>query len=161
MEQGYLAVIEQSVKSILGAMAGLELTIGEFQLKQHDEVIKGDSISSVISLNGADEHLSLALTFPEKVILSMAQKMLPGIEVSSGHPMVVDLAGEMANMVLGGAKNSLDQEGGRLSLSLPVMVTGKDCRVEHKTNSPVWMTKVESDLGMIFVEVSHYIDGKV
>ena len=155
MEQGYLAVIEQSVKSVLGAMAGLELTFDQFQLKQHDEVIEGDSISSVISLNGADEHLSLALTFPKKVILAIAQKMLPGIEVDSGHPMVVDLAGEMANMVLGGTKNSLDQEGDRLSLSLPVMVTGKDCRVEHKTNSPVWMARIVSELGMIFVEVSH------
>ena len=56
MNADYLATIEQSMKSIFGGMAGIELTLGEFHIKDNDKVAVGDSVSSVISLNGADQH---------------------------------------------------------------------------------------------------------
>jgi len=154
MSDDYLNLVECSIKSIFGAMAGIELKPGEFQKKCHEQAPVGESVSSVISLSGSGRHFSMSLTFPESVIIAITQKMLPEVEVSIGHPMVSDLAGELANMVLGSTKNTLDPDGNDLSLSLPVVVSGNDYQIEHKTSSPVWVAKMCSELGEIFVEVS-------
>ncbi len=160
MNQHYLEIIDEALISVLNMMAGIELSAGQGQthIKDHEEVLVGGSITSVISLNSDQLHLSVALTFPKELVEAIAQKMLPGMGVDADHPMASDLVGELANMVVGSAKNRLDSTGNQLSLSLPVVVSGSDYHVEHKTGKPVWVTSYSSDSSQIFVELSYNLE---
>lgn len=155
MNQHYLQAVEKSFAGVLGAMAGLDITQSESHIKQDIDVLSDDSITGVISLSSDALHFSVALTFPVTTITAIAQRMLPGIEIEANQAMVADLVGEIANMVVGGAKNCLDESGDQLKLSLPVVVAGKDYHVEHKSESPVWLSQFHSEVGDIHIESSY------
>lgn len=155
MNDEYVKALEQSLQGVLGAMAGLDVIQIAPDPKLGHDVLYHDSITGVISLNSATVHFSVALIFPTSVITAMAQRMLPGIEIQTNHAMVVDLVGEMANMVVGGAKNSLDESGSELNLSLPVVVAGHDYHVEHKSEGQLRLSQFQSELGEIHIESSY------
>lgn len=161
MNQQYLQAVEHAFLSVLAAMGGVKATVGRSYEKQGSSVLIDDSITAVISLSSDEVHFSVALIFPKRVVVAIAQRMLQGVEVDKNNPMIADLAGEVANMVVGGAKNSLDESGSRLSLSLPVVVAGHDYHIEHKTESQVWLVPFESELGQIYIEASYCFRGAV
>lgn len=69
--------------------------------------------------------------------MQIAKNMLPGGEITTIDGMVIDLVGELANMVLGGAKSDLENQGYFFQLSLPTIILGCDYLVAHKTNAPI------------------------
>ncbi len=159
MNQQYLQAVEHAFVAVLNSMGGINATAGTPYEKQSNSVLVDDSITAVISLSSDEIHFSVALIFPKRVVVAIAQRMLQGMDIDENNPMVADLAGEVANMVVGGAKNSLDKSGNKLSLSLPVVVAGHDYHIEHKTDSQVWLVPFDSELGQIYVEASYCFRG--
>ncbi len=155
MNQEYLQAVKQALPDILASMGGIKATAGDSREKQGNKILINDAITAVISLNSEEIHFSVALIFPKAVIISITQRMLQGMEIDAENPIIADLAGEIANMVVGAAKNSLDEGGSELSLSLPVVVVGHDYHIEHKTGSTVWIVPFESDLGEMYIEASY------
>ncbi len=155
MNQQYLQAVERAFLAVLDSMGGIKATAGNAYEKQSGSVLVDDSITAVISLSSDEVHFSVALIFPRAVVVAIAQRMLQGMDIDENSPMIADLAGEVANMVVGGAKNSLDESGNHLSLSLPVVVAGSDYHIEHKTESRVWLLPFECGLGQVYIEAGY------
>ncbi len=155
MNHEYLQAVTQALPDILASMGSIQAVAGDAREKQGNQVLINDAITAVVSLNSEEIHFSVALIFPKAVIVVIAQRMLQGMEIDAENPIIADLAGEIANMVVGAAKNSLDEGGSELSLSLPVVVVGHDYHIEHKTGSNVWLVPFDSDLGGIYIEASY------
>ena len=93
----------------------------------------------------------LALSFDKEAILFIANKMLPDEHTTIDH-MLIDLAGELANMVIGDAKRQLEDKGLRFEVSLPVMIVGEKHLIAHKSIAPVVTVPFTIDKGTFIVE---------
>lgn len=149
MEEQYNQSIIQSLIKVLGTMAQTQIRAGNPRIKD-DEKAAG-VVSGLISFEG-DLLASIALSFSEEAILEIAHRMLM-VPFPQIDDMVEDLAGELANMLIGGVKGQLENQGYRLSLSLPTVVSGANHDICHKfdLNNKV-IIPFSSDAGDIFVE---------
>ncbi|MBI5017353.1 MAG: chemotaxis protein CheX [Deltaproteobacteria bacterium] len=116
----------------LEVMAAVRPTRGAPFVKA-DEVAKGD-ISGVIGLAG-DATGSVAVTFPESLAIEIYSNMV-GEAASSLDEGVKDAIGEVANMIAGGAKAGLSQNGFSFRIAIPTVVVGKNHSIEHKGGFP-------------------------
>jgi chemotaxis protein CheX len=66
---------------------------------------------------------------------------------------VTDMVGELTNMVTGGAKKLLSEKGYRFDMAIPVVISGKDHIVLHKSKSPIVMIPFTTEVGDFFVEL--------
>jgi len=69
--------------------------------------------------------------------------------------MVIDLVGELANMVLGGAKSELENAGYVFRLSLPTIKLGSDYLIAHKTNAPIIVLPFTMPEGEFVIEAGY------
>jgi len=61
------------------------------------------------------------------------------LEFSRVDEQVVDGVGEITNMIIGGFKNLLEARVGRLQMSIPSVICGKDiCTRDSKADVAVW-----------------------
>ena len=163
MDVNFVNPVIASVLNVLSTMAHLEPKPGLPAKKARDEIVHGKNITGLMSMVGKRMTASMvgrraiasiALTFTEAAILHIARKMLPG-EITAIDGVVIDLAGELANMVLGGAKKDLEEKGFLFQLSLPTIIVGSDYLVAHRTKSPIIMLSFSMPEGDFFVEVSY------
>lgn len=140
----------ESMSNVLATMAMLEPQAGAAAVK--DEDIACGEITGIIGLVGDNFKASLAVSFSKPVILQITERML-GETIAEIDDTVIDLVGEITNMVTGGAKNLLDQKGYSIGLSTPMVVTGVGHRVTHKANGPRIVVPFSLEAGEFFVEV--------
>lgn len=117
-----------SMVNVLTTMAQLEVKPGKAALKTDDEA-RG-VVTGLIALEGEQARGSMAVSFPEAVILDICKRML-GDEKTEVDDEVKDLTGELANMLLGGAKKIFESEGYDFGLTQPKVLSGAEHRVEH------------------------------
>ena len=154
MKVNFINPVLNSIMSVLSTMAHIEPKAGSPRIKDRSEIVHGKNISGVMSMVGKQGNASIALTFSEAAILHIARKMLPG-EVTGIDGTVIDLVGELANMVLGGAKSDLEKEGYFFKLSLPTIIIGTDYLIAHKTNAPIIMMPFSMPEGEFIVEAGY------
>ena len=135
MDVSFVNPVIASILNVLSTMAHLEPTYGSPKIKEKNDVVHGKNLTGLMSMVGKKATASIALTFTEAAILHIARKMLPG-EFSRIDGVVMDLAGELANMALGGAKKELEEEGFLFQLSLPTIIMGNDYLIAHRTKAP-------------------------
>lgn len=140
----------QSILNVLSTMAKLEAKPGVPAIKT-SEIARGD-VTGIIGMAGEQAKGTLAITFTEKVILEVANRML-GDELTVIDDTVADLVGEITNMVTGGAKKLLGEEGYRFDMAIPSVVAGKDHVIRHKSKAPIIIVPFSSDAGDFFVEI--------
>ncbi|MAR90003.1 MAG: chemotaxis protein CheX [Pseudomonadota bacterium] len=140
----------ESMANVLATMAMMEPQPGKVALKEQD-IAFGD-VTGIIGLTGENFKASLAVSFSRPVILEISARML-GEEITEIDETVVDLVGELTNMVTGGAKNLLSQRGYDIGLSTPVVVTGVQHKVTHKAHGPRIVVPFSLEPGAFFVEV--------
>ena len=154
MDVHFINPVIASLLNILSTMAHLEPTYGSLKIKEKNDVVHGKNLTGLMSMVGKKATASIALTFTEAAILHIARKMLPG-EFSRIDGVVIDLAGELANMALGGAKGDLEKEGFLFQLSLPTIIVGSDYLIAHRTKAPIIMLPFSMPEGDFSVEVSY------
>lgn len=135
-------------------MAHIQPQVGVPKVKEKNAVVQGKNISGIMSMTGRRGNASIAITFSESAIVHIANAMLPG-EISSIDGNVIDLVGELANMVLGGAKSELENGGYYFSLSLPTIILGTDYLIAHKTNAPILVLPFSMPEGEFIVEAGY------
>lgn len=116
-----------------------------------DHVAKGD-ISSVIGLAG-EATGSVAVTFPERLARKIYENMV-GEEAAELDEGVRDAIGEVANMVAGGAKAALAQQGFAFRIAIPSIIVGKGHTIEHKGDGPCLVVPFALDGETFWLEVS-------
>jgi len=154
MDANFINPVLRSMQNIFSTMIHLEPKVGSPTIKDKNSVIPGRNISGVMSMVGRKGVASIAITFPEPVILLIAQKMLPAAPATiDGN--IIDLVGELANMVLGGAKSELENGGYFFKLSLPTIILGTDYLIAHRTNAPIILLPFSISEGEFFIEAGY------
>jgi chemotaxis protein CheX len=108
-------------------------------------------VSGLIALEGPEGRGSLALSFPKPVILHLYKEMMRE-QKSSVDKMVVDLVGELTNIVMGGAKQKFEAAGMDFGLTLPEMMEGEDHEIIHTVDGQVITLPLHIDSGTIYTE---------
>ena len=136
MNVNFINPVLNSMLNVLSTMAHIKPKVGSPKVKDKNEIIHGRNITGIMSMTGRKGNASVAITFSEAAILHIAKNMLP-VESKTIDGAIIDLVGELANMVLGGAKSHLENGGFVFRLSLPTIILGSDYLIAHQTNAPI------------------------
>lgn len=163
MDAQFINPVINSVRNVLTTMAHIEPNTGTPFKKKRDDFARGKNITGLMTMVGKKEVIanigkrvsaSIALTFSESAILHITKKMMP-MEISKIDGIVIDLAGEIANMVLGGAKTELEEKGYKFKMSLPTIIVGTDYLIAHKVKTSVITIPFSMQEGNFSVEVAY------
>jgi chemotaxis protein CheX len=116
-----------------------------------DQVAKGD-ISGIIGLAGETSG-SVAITFPESLACRIYANLV-GEEAPGLTEEVRDAIGELANMIAGGAKAELSQQGCNFQVAIPTIVVGAGHTIDHKGQGPCLVVPFTLDGEEFWLEVS-------
>jgi len=150
MNVEFINPVLKSMVSTLNMMAQVEPQPGKPNIKSQATAF-GD-ISGVISMSGPTINGSMSISFEESTILELTQRILQA-KVTEIDEMVEDLAGELTNIVTGGAKSELDDLGYDIGMSTPKIYSGKDHVIKHTSEAPVVVLPFKTEIGPIFVEL--------
>lgn len=139
-----------SLINVLTTMANLTLTPKKPRIKQN-EVAKGD-ISGLIGLIGPKTKGSFSITFEEELALEIMNRML-GERPAKINADVTDMVGEITNMVTGGAKRILAEKGFDFDMATPIVVSGRDHTITHKSDGKIIIMPFESEFGRAYIEI--------
>ena len=139
-----------SLLNVLNTMAKVELTPGKPILKKDDKA-KGD-ISGIIGMMSTQAKGSFSLTFDESLALAIMHNMLDE-EPTGINAEVIDMVGEITNMVTGGAKCILAGKGFDFDMSIPIVVSGKGHTVTHRSEGPKLLLTLTSEFGSASIEI--------
>lgn len=154
MDVQFINPVLKAVNEVLQTMAKLEAKPEKPRKKEHDELVTFKSITGLMGMASTEARASIALTFTEPVILEIANGMLPEPKHSIDG-IVIDLVGELANMVMGGAKRYLEEDGYSFNLTLPTVIMGSEYLIAHRTSTPVIILPFKTRTGEFFIEASY------
>jgi len=139
-----------SLLNVLNTMAQIKLNPGKPRIKK-DEVARGD-VSGLMGMVSSQTKGSFAVTFDESLALAIMENML-GDKVDKIDNEVIDMVGEITNMVTGGAKRILADKGFDFDMSTPIVVSGKSHTITHKAEGAKLLLPLESPHGSAFIEI--------
>lgn len=154
MNVRYINPVLNAMVSVLKTMANLEVKAGRPIVKLDDDAL-GD-VSAMIDMNGTDVEGSIAISFPKFTIIELVKRILSE-DISEINESARNLTGEITNIVTGGAKNELDQNGVDIGMSTPTIHWGDDHKLVHKAKGITLVLPFFYDSGNFFVEL-HFKD---
>ncbi len=163
MDAEFINPVVAAVKNVLAMMARIQLDAGSPERKGREETVSGKNITGLMSMTGKKEIMpsvgkriaaSMAITFTEPAIIHIARNMMP-VPPTSVDGVVIDLTGEIANMVLGSAKQELESAGYVFQLSLPTIIVGSDYLIAHKVKAPIIKVPFKMAEGNFQIEVGY------
>jgi len=129
-------------------MLQCELTRGKLSLS--DRFQSQHEVSGIIGLSGEKGSGTVVLSVAREVAVR-ATAVLLGADKESADEDVIDAIGELTNMVAGAAKSELEFLA--LSLSLPMVVMGKDVMVGFDRQIRPLVIPFECDWGPLSLEI--------
>lgn len=150
MDVRYINPLLESVLNVLGTMANLQPKVGKPTIKP-DNIARGE-VSGMMSMQGLDARASMAISFTSPVICDIVKRMLRE-DISEVNDTARDLTGEIANMVVGGAKNIFINQGYDFDMSLPSVVSGKDHLIQHLFKGRTMLVPLTIEAGNFFIEI--------
>lgn len=131
-----------SLYDIFGTMVRREIEPGIPELKL-DNVARG-SVSALVGMNAEGAHGSVALTLTPPTIKAITLGLL-GEPVADSDRDAVDLAGELTNMLVGGAKRLLEERGLDFDMQAPKLLEGEDHEIVHYYDGQTVLLPVKID----------------
>ena len=135
--------------SVMETMCMLPSTPGSPYAKKDNKAM-GD-VSGILGLAG-EQTGSFAVSFSESCILKAVSNML-GEEITSLNKDVEDAVGEITNMISGGARKELAENGFRFEMALPTVVVGKNHSITHMGSGTTVLIPFSTDAGPYAVEI--------
>ncbi len=140
-----------SMLNVMSTMAHMELVPEKPKLKK-DKLAHGD-VSGLIGMVSPETKGSLSITFDEPLALATMKGMV-GEAPDELNEEIIDLVGEITNMVTGGAKRMLSEKGIEFDMATPIVVSGKDHSIHHKSKGPVVVIALRGEQGKAYIEFS-------
>lgn len=140
-----------SMLNVMSTMAHMELVPEKPKLKK-DNIAHGD-VSGLIGMVSPETKGSLSITFDEPLALATMKGMV-GEAPDELNEEITDLVGEITNMVTGGAKRLLSEKGFEFDMATPVVVSGKNHTIHHKSKGPIVIISLKADAGRAYIEFS-------
>ncbi len=138
-----------SISNILVSMAQLECQRGKPYVKADQKML--GSVTGLIPMVGDDVHGSLAISFSTSTIVRIASNML-GEDIHELDDSCQDLTGEITNMLSGGARKLLWQNGYNFEMAQPKILMEPE--LEHLVKVPVIVIPFTTEPGEFFIEVA-------
>ncbi|MDZ4849638.1 MAG: chemotaxis protein CheX [Pirellulaceae bacterium] len=137
----------ESTKSIFSKMLGWEVELGCTKRSSHFR--SNHDISGIIGFTGAIRG-TIVIGLDEKFAFAAAEAFFGGkpTEIDSE---VLDMVGELANMIGGNAKERMTITG--VNLGLPTVICGKDHKVSFDPGAQVEILPFTCPFGPLTVEV--------
>jgi chemotaxis protein CheX len=151
MNAEFINPFVNALRNVLSTMAQTDLIPGKPQ-KKTDMHARGD-VSGVIGMVSDKMKGSLSISFEESLALEVMQRMV-GESCTQLDDEVADMVGEITNMVAGGAKMELAENGYDFGMATPIVVTGKDHTINHQVEGKKLILQFKSDAGIASLELS-------
>jgi chemotaxis protein CheX len=148
-----MALIEKPVSmyDVFDTMVGLDIEPGVPELKQ-DRVAKGD-VSGLIGMKAEGASGSIALTLTQSTIREISRGLL-GEEISDSGREAADLAGELTNMLVGGAKRILAEKGHDFDMQTPQLLVGDGHEIVHHYPGQTVLLPVSVGQDVFYIELN-------
>jgi chemotaxis protein CheX len=140
-----------SMLNVMSTMAQMELIPEKPKLKK-DNIAHGD-VSGLIGMVSPETKGSLSITFDEPLALATMKGMV-GEAPDEVNEEITDLVGEITNMVTGGAKRMLSEKGFEFDMATPIVVSGKNHTIHHKSKGPIVIISLKGEAGRAYIEFS-------
>lgn len=150
MEARYINPVLKALMDVLTTMAQITPKVGKPENKEDDQA--PGVVTGIIDLEGKQTRGSVAVSFSKEVALDLTSRMLR-MDLVEVDEQVEDLVGEMANMVAGGAKRIMEEDGFDFNLTLPRVVAGNGHKIEHKVTGPKIILPFTAESGDFYVEI--------
>ena len=150
MNVGFVNPFLDALVNVLKTMANVEVTYSAPCIKA-DNVAKGD-VTGLIGLAGERTSGSIAITFTEEVVLYIASNML-GEKMTELNDEISDMVGEITNMVSGGGRKVLAEQGYKFNMAIPTTIAGKNHTISHKARGTIVLITFKTTAGQFYVEI--------
>ena len=150
-ESKFVPPVVDTLINVFTTMVQLEPQAGESRIKQ-DDISKGD-VTGLLKMEGDTARGSISITFTKPVVFDLVKRMLH-MDIEEIDEIARDMTGEMANIVVGGAKNILEGQGYHISMSLPEVFVGEGHRIEHSFDGETIEIPFSIDSGNFYIEVN-------
>ncbi len=148
-----LQPFKDALANVFGVM--LQCSLEEVETADTVDTPTGVSSAAVVGLRGS-ALWTLTLIVPEKTGAAIARRFLQ-VEEDLPESEIVDAVRELANMVAGGAKAILAKDRGEhITITLPTVVTGSDCHVDHPLEATTSSVTFSSEVGELWMRVAHF-----
>ena len=137
--------------NVIQTMAFTEVKVGKPSLKTAKETY-GD-VTGIVGLASQEISGSMVLSFEEKTILSIVGRMLYSTFKEINQD-VIDAVGELTNMISGGAKGELSEQGYSFDMATPAMILGKNVKITQLTPGPIICIPFSTDEGNFVIEAN-------
>jgi chemotaxis protein CheX len=136
--------------NVVDMMGHTELIAEKPNIKKN--VVSMGDISGLIGMVGPKTKGSLSITFEKSLALRIMHRML-GESKNEIDEEVIDMVGEITNMVSGGAKKELSIKGYEFEMATPMIVSGANHTIDHIHDGHVIIIPFSSDSGKAFIEI--------
>ncbi len=131
-------------------MATMETTQGE-ALECID--LPPADITGVINMVSDRVEGILAVSFTKSVIFELTKRLV-GIEPTEIDELVEDMVGDITNMVYGGAKTLLDEEGYNFDMAIPTVIKELDLNIDFPKDHMIVVVTFETEVGEFYIFIS-------
>ena len=132
-------------------MAQIKAIPGKPQRKEGDAA-NGD-VTGIIRMASEQVKGYLAISFTAAAIFDIAKRMLRE-ELTEIDSTVMDLVGEITNIVTGGAKQVLADQGYDFDMATPAVSTGQNHHINNAFNGAKIVIPFSITAGKFYVELS-------
>lgn len=152
MKVEYINPFILATRKVLSTMAFMDSRPRKPFLKKEGDFKALGDISSVIELTGESKG-SIAISFTQSCILQVALQMFGQkyIEIDAD---IVDMVGEIVNMVSGEARRELAKLGFTFSAGIPVAIEGTNHDIKHYVNARIILIPFQTKSGDYFIEAA-------
>src|SRR3989339_904304 len=150
MKVEYISPFIVATRKVLSTMAFVDSKPGKPALKDEGQLTAPGEISAVIELTGESKG-SIAISFTTDCILAVAQQMF-GQEYKEIDAEIVDMVGEIVNMVSGEARRELAKLGFHFSAGIPTTARGPGHDINHFVDARIILIPFETKSGKYYTE---------
>jgi len=150
MDAKLINPVLETMVTVMSTMANVKPAMGKPCLK-NDETALGE-VTGIMTMSSPKVNASMAITFTRGAMFSIVKRML-GEEITELDDTARDMAGEMTNMVVGGAKNLYAAQGYDFDMSSPNILMGENHKVCHDVSGKTIVLPFKAEGDEFFVEL--------
>ncbi|MDH5180554.1 MAG: chemotaxis protein CheX [Gammaproteobacteria bacterium] len=140
-----------SLMKVFNTMVGIKAVPG-VPVAKDDEISRGE-VTGMMLMENDKTHGSMAISFSKAAISRIAKNML-GDDLQDIDDTARDLTGEMTNMLVGGAKKILSEQGMDFNMSTPAVFYGKGHQIQHKFNGQTVILPFNTNSEEFYLEIN-------
>lgn len=150
MKVDFINPFVETINNILATMASLSCEYGKPYLKDNEQPL--GVLTGIIPMSGESVKGSLAISFSAGAIIKISSSML-GEDIAEVDETCRDLTGELTNMLSGGARKLLWEQGYDFEMASPGVLCSEDT-IHHDAPGPVIVIPFATKAGPFFIEVA-------